>query len=144
MTSKKENKIICFIPGEQDAFSVKIEKSGLVDDLKDKIKKKRSRTFANVEAATLNLYRVIIDESLDNKKKFIDQLNQYSQNLDESVVALWGGRQLSSYFSESPAPPGKYYIIVQIPKGEPTGESIKTTVCGALAETVLTHPIYPR
>jgi len=103
-----------------------IEKSRLVDQLKGMIKSKRSQMFANVEADTLSLYQVIIDGSLA-MGQFIDQLNQLSQNLNESM-RLWGGRELSSYFSETPAPPGKYYIIVQFPEGEPAGESIKTMV----------------
>jgi len=140
MSSTKEYRIFCFIPGEQDDFPVKIEKSGLVDELKEKIKEKRQQKLADVDAATLNLYQVTVNGSPD-RKRFIDQLNQLSQNLNENMVGLRGCEQLSEYFGQSP--PKKYYIIVQIPEGELAGESIKATVCGALAETVLTHPIYP-
>jgi len=56
MSSMEEYRIICFIPRSKDAFSVNIEKSRLVDELKDMIKAKKSPTFTNVEADTLNLY----------------------------------------------------------------------------------------
>jgi len=141
MPSTKEYRIFCFIPGEQDDFPVKIEKSGLVDELKEKIKEKRQQKLAGVDAATLKLYQVTVNGSPD-RKRFIDQLNQLSQNLNENMVVLRGCEQLSEYFGKSPTPPKTYYTIVQIPEGEPAGESIKTTVCGALAETVLTRPIY--
>jgi len=123
MSSTEEYVIICFIPRSKDAFSVNIEKSRPVDQLKDMIKAKKPQTFVNVEADTLSLYQVTIYGSLTTEQ-FIDQLNRLSQNLNESM-RLWGGRELSSYFSESPAPPGKYYVIVQLPEGEP---AIKTTV----------------
>ena len=45
MSSTEEYRIICFIPRSKDAFSVNIEKSRLVDELKDMIKAKKSPIF---------------------------------------------------------------------------------------------------
>jgi hypothetical protein len=48
----------CWVLGDSDAFSIVIDNTQTVDDLKDAIKKKNSNTFEKVDAHRLDLWKV--------------------------------------------------------------------------------------
>ena len=110
------SELFCFIPGGKSVFSVEIDKTKIVDQLKKAIKKKKTQTLANVEPHALTLYRVAIDRSLDNKQQETT-LTQLSENWGERKELI-NTDQLSSIFDEQP-PDGKIWVtLVQIPQGE--------------------------
>jgi hypothetical protein len=48
----------CWVLGDSNAFSIVIENTQTIDDLKDAIKKKNSNTFEKVDAHRLDLWKV--------------------------------------------------------------------------------------
>ena len=115
-TPAMSSTLLCFIPGGKSVFSVEIDKTKIVDQLKDAIKKKKTQTLANVEADDLILYRVAIDSNLDNKRRKTT-LMHLSENLAQHEE-LSDTSHLSTIFDVSP-PDGKSWLtLVQIPQGE--------------------------
>jgi len=104
--------IWCFLIGAEGTFSVLIDGTGSVDDLKEEIKKKVALDHAN----HLKLYKVLVTQP-GNKSNRISQLNRLSQQLNEDQV-LDEEMQISDIFSE-PHQGQKYYVVVQTPNGEP-------------------------
>lgn len=86
-----------------------------------------------VDAMNPTLY--ITEINNPDEAEHINELKQRSQHLSE-CRKLGVGEKLSSIFSNISE---GTYTIVQTPKGE----SIKTAVCGAVLETVLTRPVCP-
>ena len=108
--------LLCFIPGGKSVFSVEIDKTKIVDQLKDAIKEKKKQTLANVEADALILYRVAIDPTLDNDQQETT-LTQLSENWGEHNKLI-NTSYLSAIFDVAP-PDGKTWLtLVQIPQGE--------------------------
>ena len=115
--------IWCFIIGDTQTFRVVINPAGSVDRLKQQIKTQQQPALDHLDADSLILHRVAICESLDKSKtKRIEELERLSQNLNEST-ALDEEDQLSETFGNNLQ--GKeYYVLVQLPKGEPIGSVI--------------------
>jgi len=103
--------IWCFLIGGQDTFSVHIDGTGSVDDLKKEIKKEVPVDHAD----HLKLYTVLVTQPGD-KPNCISQLNRLSQQLNENH-ALDKELRLSDICFE-PHRGQKYYVVVQTPKGE--------------------------
>jgi Crinkler effector protein N-terminal domain len=55
--------VLCIVIGEDVPFSVEIEKSKIVSQLKDLIKEKRTDVFANIGSNLLDLYHVDIPDA---------------------------------------------------------------------------------
>ena len=72
----KKYTISCFIPGKENTFTVDAQKTLAVDLLKERIKKKAPKTFTDVDACDLKLYRVIIDRILE-KEPCMEKLEAY-------------------------------------------------------------------
>ena len=109
-------KILCFIPGDNNPFSVDIEKTWDVHHLKRLIKEEMSPALNHLPANSLKLYRVLIDFS-SNMEQRIKVLNDLY--LDKDRAELAAKEELSKYFGENPPEGLRYYVIVQIPKREP-------------------------
>jgi len=111
----------CFLVGGQqgsNTFPVDIHPKKTVGDLKKEIIKETRPTLDNIAAHELTLYKVEIENELDNSytdQDLISHLNQSYQNKNKNKNdGLRVKQQLSEIF-----PPGKsYYILVQAPKGE--------------------------
>jgi hypothetical protein len=114
--------LACIIIGQATAFTVTINETQYVDELKDEIKKKQQHNLAEVDADQLTLYKVNIDvstkELLDAAKLAIFQSSiEYEK---EELEGLW---ELSTYFQESGPPENAIpkrtiHILVQLPRGE--------------------------
>ena len=102
------------ILGEETTFSVKINETQLVDELKDKVKEKRDIKFKDIDAVELTLYRAEVDQPYERQKR-IDELKRLFQNLDE-CTGLDEDQLLSKYFGESLPVGKKYYILVVPPQ----------------------------
>ena len=113
----EEFEISCFIPGAKNTFTVDVEKSRGVTLLKDKLKEKKPQTFADVEADHLQLYQVIINDDLDKKPR-MEELERLYKEKEKEGKQLDERRMLSKYFGESPPEGFKFYVIIEIPRGE--------------------------
>jgi len=127
-------RLFCFRPGGEDLFLVRVDEKMTmrVARFKEKIIKKMPHVFAGVHPGTLGFYLTIMDEN-EEKTTRMHELTRLSNNLIECTPLTNEVQPLSRYLGETP-PEGKMYIILI----RPPSESIKTTVCGAIAETVLT------
>src|SRR5258706_2514548 len=108
--------IFCFIPGSESTFSIHIEETKIVDDLKVAIKERMALKFKDFESANLRLHQAEINGNL-NQKQRIAQPEQESQNLNGDMV-LDEEVPLARYFGVGPPEGRKYYIIVVLPEGE--------------------------
>ena len=125
------NKIWCFISGETTTFSVDIDDSKTVDDLKKVIKEEKQVALKAVDANGLTLYRAVLDESdYKEKQTRINKLKRLSESLKECMELDDEEQQLSGFFGKSPQ--GKrYYTLVQTPMGQ----SIDSRACDMLRLT---------
>ena len=104
--------IFCLLKGETIPFSVRIGESQSVDDLKDRIKEKRSVIL--VEALELELYRIDVDASdLQKAIKDVETLAQTLIPTDRLNPTL----KLNKVFP-SGAPDDQIHILVRVPEGE--------------------------
>jgi len=106
--------LFCIVPGDKTLFSVKVDETQTVDELKKAIKNENPHKFENVDAYELTLYRVEVDQPHEKQKRN-DELKRSFQNLDE-CTELDEEQQLSKYFGESPPVGKKYYILVVPPQ----------------------------
>ena len=113
--SDTEYTITCIIPGGSPPFLVDIEKTRMVDHLKDKIKLKLASKVRAFDAAELTLYRIKVDAS--NIEKAIDAVKHIAEDLsgyDELNPVL----PLKEVFPKCPLKM-KIHILVVLPFGEP-------------------------
>lgn len=108
--------IWCFVIGGNKTFSVRIDPTESVDDLKNQIKSTRSHQLNHVDAGDLILYRAKINNPI-KKDERIKELGRLSQNLDECLVLDDEEQEVSEIFGDNP-PGGKYYTLVWVPEGE--------------------------
>ena len=111
-------KIFCIIPNGEDAFSVNIDETETVDDLKKRI------MIATVDAAALTLWRVNIDASnmqsaiinASNIQNAINASNMQGFELSEKPVLLNPVAQLSGVVEQFNPDDPKIHILVQLPR----------------------------
>jgi hypothetical protein len=106
----------CLLVGSHSVFPVNVNEARIqtVAHLKEAIKVKIDYS---APAYDLTLYRVAIDKSYDKKKR-INELERFSQNLKEDMK-LDETQQLSTIFGEMIPPENMYCILVQTPESEP-------------------------
>ncbi len=114
----------CLLIGDENLFSVDINQSSTVEQLKKKIKTENQHDL-NIDPRKLTLYRAEVDDSIDKyKTTLITELNRLSENLSE-CRELDERHELSEIYGEVP-PEKRYYTLVKRPKGE----SIYIRACG--------------
>ena len=108
--------LFCLINGDSPAehtFPVKILNTETVGDLKIAIKAINSIAFANIDAATLTLWKVNIPYEDEDRFKHLD----FEDNKSDSIERLIALKMLEKYFPEDPA--GEHiHIIVKRPHGK--------------------------
>ncbi|KAF9367146.1 hypothetical protein CPB97_006237, partial [Podila verticillata] len=98
----------CVVDGESTLFSVEIEPSKTIGDLKDAIKAKKANDFSDVDADKLTLWKVSIPVAPKKERKEISLADVASkEELDETD-------DVSLVFKEPP-PKKIIHIIVQRP-----------------------------
>ena len=123
----------CAIIGTNTAFSVKLNKTQLVAELKERIKTAKFKVLASVEADRLTLYKVNLDVSTaETNSKVLQAIEQNSVYCvrEELQVQL---SELSSTFKETDLPKTAIHVLVKCP----AGESINSRICRAVAEIAL-------
>jgi hypothetical protein len=113
-------KIFCFLERPSALFSVKIDKTETVDDLKKKIKVENSVALAGVDAEYLNLYFTDIST---NNSNYMEQVNDQFNGLSK-LEPLVPTIELEAVFPDPPAP-RMIHILVAFPPGE----SIDSRAC---------------
>ena len=131
----------CAILGQQkEAFPIHLNETHTVGDLKIHI----NRALGSIDTKPLTLYKVNIDVSRDEtaygqameqihrnavtaSEPLNNPLNMLSAKFDQSILA--GGSE-------------RIHILIKLPPGQST-DPIDPSVCDAVAETVLTCPVYP-
>jgi len=112
--------IWCFLPGCRSAFPVDIEETRTVAHLKDAIKAKLTNTLATVDSHALSLYHINVEESDDDERVAIEEVNRLAQDLS-SLKRLHSVDSLEDVFESSAPPPETINILVLAPGGEPIG-----------------------
>ena len=101
----------CVLADRPNLFSIKIESSGSVDDLKEKIHEKKKNTLARIDADQLKLYHVEIlgaeDLAKDELKKVV------TEKLAEHGAELGPKKKLANIFNGGPK--NETLIVVQSP-----------------------------
>ena len=90
-------------------FPVHIDGNSLVGDLKEAIKTKKHKTFHDVEADELKLWKVPISDDQ------VDPLSNLSLQDSDELLAI---RKISKYFPDSP-PEEHIHVLVEPPETEP-------------------------
>ena len=118
--------VFCFIPGDDSTFSVSIDETELVDNLKKKIKAEMGQELEHVAVATLALYHINI--KFDESDEHITQANEIFQDLSKHKQLKLNEWHVLSEI-EKGFPKGFLHILVQLPPSE----SIHSRACGAVA-----------
>jgi hypothetical protein len=102
--------------GDGRAFSVKMPKSGIVDGLKDAIKKKMEHACEGVDAVRLDLWKVS-DSNLPDDRNLKDKISELKLDDKQPLSPM---AKLSTVFSDKPEDE-HLHIVVRVP---PAGELI--------------------
>ncbi|KAG0196539.1 hypothetical protein BGX28_010002 [Mortierella sp. GBA30] len=104
--------LICLVNGQplSNAFSVKIEPSSIVDELKDAIKAKQTPAFDDITANELTLWRVLIPIAEDDD----DEIPILLDNVNRDKKKLGPATRLAKLFPED-VPEETIHVIVQRP-----------------------------
>jgi Crinkler effector protein N-terminal domain len=106
--------LLCIIIGETTLFSVKINETQLVDELKDAIKKKAEPKLDAFAAHELTLYQVEIDAS---NEACIEEVKSKCKNLSQ-LSMLNPVFELGDCFDSSGPLRRAIHILVEPPRGE--------------------------
>jgi hypothetical protein len=113
-------RVFCIIPDGNPAFSVRIDDTETVDDLKGAFKDRTKPKLDAFAAYTLTLYYIDVD--LSSEEQYIERVNH--PGLEE----LEAGDTLTEVFEPFSR---RIHILVQ-----PPGVSQLTQECGSVAETM--------
>jgi len=82
MPSKMLYNLVCFVLGRRDVFSIKIDETGTVDDLKE-ISKRNPQTVATVDADAVTLYKITMNlPNYGQYHKIIEEVSKSSYVLE--------------------------------------------------------------
>jgi hypothetical protein len=121
--------IHCAILGYEGIFQVKINSDQSVLDLKEGIHEKKKSMLHPFDPDQLTLYKVDLPYNEENRRSVLDIVKRQTVKFRESPELAYELAELSDLGG---FPPRTLHILVVCP----TGESIKTTVGGAVALTL--------
>lgn len=113
-------KLFCKIVGEDSVFSIDIEETKAVDDLKDKIKEKKKAILCDADQLTLYQAKKndqwLVDEDADVAELSKTDGNHANYILD--AMKMKPTRQLALYFSDQNVPQfEQIHVLVKLPDG---------------------------
>jgi Crinkler effector protein N-terminal domain len=115
----------CLVLGQESShvFLIRIPENKTVYDLKEVVQDKKRRTFRDVDADDLQLFKVSIpvDNELDGILADFQPQNDPANSV-QKLSAVW---RLSQIFSAIPVD-GYLHIIVQLPHSGESDPSIRT------------------
>jgi Crinkler effector protein N-terminal domain len=118
--------ILCIITGETTPFSVTIDETQSVGELKDAIKKETEPELNAFDAHTLTLYRIDVNGSNNESTRELQKISQ-DPSKNEELDPL---DKLRDVFK----PTGPTHQMIQILVQPPGGESIDPRTCGDIAK----------
>jgi len=110
-------KIWCIIIGETTPFSVKIDQTESVDDLKKSVKKEKVDILDAFAADQLTLYKIHVDTIKTTYTTVVQDISQDLSNT-QKVTQLDPMDELSEVFGTMGPPKEKIHILVERPAGE--------------------------
>jgi len=134
-------KLFCAILGEgTDSFPIDIDETQTVGDLKKCI----NGALGSIDTRTLTLYKVDIDVSGDDDAAYRQTIEQIHRNTVTASKEPLNNphNKLSAKFGQSIPAEGRIHILIKLPPGQSINP-IDPSVYDAVAETVLTRPVYP-
>jgi len=115
-------RLFCLIPSSKNYFSVKINKTDTVDELKEKIKEKKPVVLEALDADALTLYRIdvkIHDTNFDDQIEAMCK-SDFVFTPKEFLIPM---RKVSHYFKNDSE------MAVEVLVVPPQGESIDPRMC---------------
>jgi len=91
--------LFCIVPGDKNLFSVKVDETQTVDELKKAIKSENSHKFENVDAYELTLHQIEINLDVSNEDEYdriLDEVSQpgYVFTPKRKLRDVWGYRSI--------------------------------------------------
>jgi len=108
--------LFCIVRGDTNLFSVKVDETQTVDELKKAIKSENSHKFENVDAYELTLHQIEINLDLSNEDEYdriLDEVSQpgYVFTAKRKLRDAW---EISQYFKQDPE--RGIHILVELPQ----------------------------
>jgi hypothetical protein len=101
--------LLCLVNGDSSAFPVRIDKTLLVGDLKNEIKKAKAPEFDNFAADKLTLWKVNIP---DDGEAAIQRLALQADTANE--IKMRPTKKIGEYYREQPAE-GHIHVVIERP-----------------------------
>jgi len=112
MSTPNHLQLHCFLLGDDDTFSVRIESDEDIGDLKKAIAAENKNSFQKIgiDAKDLTLYSIVVEE---------DSINETLPKVDVAKLKkMPASHKLSRYFSDPLPDNSVFAVIVQLPAGE--------------------------
>lgn len=130
--------LICAILGTDVVFTITLDDTPTVADLKKEIKATNENTIASFDARRLTLYKVKLRVSeLETFREVMEDISRdsiYGEELDYPFS------KLLETFKESDLPEKTIHVLVRFPAGESTNPRVR----GAVAESLRRFTTIPR
>ena len=109
--------LFCIVLGQKTTFSVKVDETQTVDELKKAIKNEKPHKFKDVDADELTLHqiKIFIPEDDDEYDNMMNRISQPGYVFD-SKRTLIPTSKISKYFGQGPA--GDIHILVELPESK--------------------------
>ena len=134
-TTPQRYKIFCIVEGDENAFSVDIEETVTVADLKEETVKKNSELAKVYPLHKLKLYKINVNAS--TRQKLIEEVESLKLDASKELVER---HKLSALCAPSGPSDETVHILVRIPPGE----SKDPKVGSAFAETNVVYTLSPQ
>src|SRR5882757_6624518 len=118
----EEYTISYFIPGDKNTFTVDVEKTRNVHNLKEKIRATEFQTLSSFQASDLELYRInAFGNNVKERGKALEDEIRRIEDIQKtsSDSALDPLMKLHKVFDGTTPPDNTIHILVVVPSGEP-------------------------
>ena len=113
--------LFCIVLGESKLFSVKVDETLSVDELRKKIKNEKPFRFKDVDADELTLHKIKVDIDISDTAKYKSKMDEVSR-LDcvfNPKIELLPMQWISEHFGDSdPCKEKTIHILVEPPKSK--------------------------
>ena len=110
-------KLFCIVLGEKSTFSVKVDETQTVDELKEAIKNKEPHKFKDVDSDELTLHqiKIVLPDDDDESDNILGGVSQPGYVFDHKRK-LFSTSKMSKYFRQHPE--GDIHILVELPESK--------------------------
>ena len=109
--------LFCIVLGKKSTFSVKVDETQTVDELREAIKNKKPIDFKDVDADHLTLHKIkiVIPDDKDKYKAIKDEVTRPGYVFDPKIE-LYPMFKISEYFKQDPE--RGIHILVELPQSK--------------------------